>query len=171
MSEPRWLVEQRRCQGRSHAPCAHNCDSLIRGTAPIRVTRCDSYQMPLREACTIPMHTPLDAVAVEVQDLSLFGNVGRRRAAHRLSRVPPLWSPCATWRRTGLACETRITEAHENTGEVARPERLELPTFCFVGRRSIQLSYGRILGYCLHSTTLAQLIRVRAPGRRLKDFL
>jgi hypothetical protein len=28
--------------------------------------------------------------------------------------------------------------------EVARPERVELPTFWFVARRSIQLSYGRI---------------------------
>ena len=28
-------------------------------------------------------------------------------------------------------------------GEVARPERVELPTFWFVARRSIQLSYGR----------------------------
>ena len=27
---------------------------------------------------------------------------------------------------------------------VARPERVELPTFWFVARRSIQLSYGRI---------------------------
>jgi hypothetical protein len=27
---------------------------------------------------------------------------------------------------------------------VARPERLELPTLCLEGRRSIQLSYGRI---------------------------
>jgi hypothetical protein len=26
---------------------------------------------------------------------------------------------------------------------VARPERVELPTFWFVARRSIQLSYGR----------------------------
>jgi hypothetical protein len=28
--------------------------------------------------------------------------------------------------------------------EVARPGRFELPTLCLEGRRSIQLSYGRI---------------------------
>ena len=27
---------------------------------------------------------------------------------------------------------------------MARPERLELPTLCFEGRCSIQLSYGRV---------------------------
>ena len=30
--------------------------------------------------------------------------------------------------------------------KVARPARLELATLCLEGRRSIQLSYGRILG-------------------------
>jgi hypothetical protein len=29
---------------------------------------------------------------------------------------------------------------------MARPARLELATLCLEGRRSIQLSYGRILG-------------------------
>ena len=29
---------------------------------------------------------------------------------------------------------------------MARPGRVELPTLCLEGRRSIQLSYGRILG-------------------------
>jgi hypothetical protein len=32
---------------------------------------------------------------------------------------------------------------------MARPGRLELPTLCLEGRRSIQLSYGRIRGYSL----------------------
>src|ERR1700722_8129944 len=32
---------------------------------------------------------------------------------------------------------------------LARPERFELPTFWFVARRSIQLSYGRVMLGCL----------------------
>src|SRR6266550_2533380 len=43
--------------------------------------------------------------------------------------------------------------------EMARPGRLELPTLCLEGRRSIQLSYGRILGYSPDSTRLAKPIR------------
>ena len=31
---------------------------------------------------------------------------------------------------------------------MARPERFELPTLCFEGRCSIQLSYGRAVSYC-----------------------
>jgi hypothetical protein len=50
---------------------------------------------------------------------------------------------------------------------MARPGRLELPTLCLEGRRSIQLSYGRILGYSLDSTAPARLIRVRI----LRKFL
>jgi hypothetical protein len=38
------------------------------------------------------------------------------------------------------------------------------------GRRSIQLSYGRILGYSSHSTALAMLIRVRLLPRFLEHL-
>jgi hypothetical protein len=38
--------------------------------------------------------------------------------------------------------------------KVARPGRLELPTLCLEGRRSIQLSYGRTLESSnIHTTT------------------
>jgi hypothetical protein len=36
---------------------------------------------------------------------------------------------------------------------MARPERVELPTFWFVARRSIQLSYGRVIASTLSSSS------------------
>src|SRR2546423_12660953 len=53
---------------------------------------------------------------------------------------------------------------------VARPARLELATPCLDGRRSIQLSYGRILGYSSDSTALATLIRVRLLPKFLEHL-
>ena len=35
---------------------------------------------------------------------------------------------------------TRLRRNEKHAGRMARPERLELPTFWFVARRSIQLS-------------------------------
>jgi hypothetical protein len=37
---------------------------------------------------------------------------------------------------------------------MVRPERVELPTFWFVARRSIQLSYGRTVAFPLYCNDL-----------------
>ena len=49
--------------------------------------------------------------------------------------------------------------------EMARPARLELATLCLEGRRSIQLSYGRILAtdsmycaYCAHRKSFGSVL-------------
>ena len=42
--------------------------------------------------------------------------------------------------------------------KVARPGRLELPTLCFEGRRSIQLSYGRTVQSILPSSTYSYFL-------------
>src|SRR3984957_6569180 len=48
---------------------------------------------------------------------------------------------------------------------VARPERVELPTFWFVARRSIQLSYGRTFILCNLRAVVLLGARVRASEK------
>jgi hypothetical protein len=42
----------------------------------------------------------------------------------------------------------RFQRGEFSENKVARPGRLELPTLCLEGRRSIQLSYGRVACFC-----------------------
>ncbi len=76
------------------------------------------------------------------------------------------------WKNKGLTLSDKPLFSN------ARPERLELPTLGFEGRCSIQLSYGRIVQYCvsqillarcssaLRCTMLASTLRVSAPATR-----
>src|SRR5579862_5578149 len=50
---------------------------------------------------------------------------------------------------------------------MARPERFELPTLCFEGRCSIQLSYGRTVAYCNIITELAAVDSESSESRFL----
>ena len=43
-----------------------------------------------------------------------------------------------------LAIVPNKPEMNDPKGEMVRPERFELPTYCSGGNRSIHLSYGRV---------------------------
>jgi hypothetical protein len=54
---------------------------------------------------------------------------------------------------------------------VARPERFELPTLCFEGRCSIQLSYGRVgsvdsKSFGADNDTILEALTIYRMGRR-----
>ena len=63
-------------------------------------------------------------------------------AAEKVCETESRKSPATFWlRRKAVIGAREVTDPGE--GNLARPERFELPTFWFVARHSIQLSYGR----------------------------
>jgi hypothetical protein len=50
---------------------------------------------------------------------------------------------------------------------MARPGRLELPTLCLEGRRSIQLSYGRVVAILFNVLRLSHLLQGQLARSKL----
>jgi len=89
----------------------------------------------------------------------------QRRLAGKIARVLLPLAP-----KSGLRKRGQRPQLQEEQGErVARPERFELPTFWFVARRSIQLSYGRAISEN-SSTGLPRTLR-NAAGRALSGMM
>jgi hypothetical protein len=59
--------------------------------------------------------------------------------------------------------EITASEQRMEKEKVARPERFELPTLCFEGRCSIQLSYGRVVEVILILKHLPQFQKSNPP--------
>ena len=118
---------------------------------------CFSFLFELFGATSPPPPGTKKAASVDLQPFNI--SKGFTRATNATTVSPAFAALSIQFRvfRDLAATNEAATEVVQGTihNKMARPERFELPTLCFEGRCSIQLSYGRVV------TEISSLIAAR----------